>query len=89
MTDRYSREPNIVVSDISKREGSQRRGTCYDGKHGHQDEPAFQALSFPLFRQPTVGQSRGYSANSEYGVVGTWASMAFSSATIFGLRSQT
>lgn len=28
-------------------------------------------------------------ANSEYGVAGTWDSMAFSSSIIFGLRSQT
>jgi len=34
-------------------------------------------------------RSRRQPANSEYGVAGTSASIAFSSARIFGLRSQT
>lgn len=37
----------------------------------------------------SFGEALYYSASSEYGVVATWASSAFSSATIFGLRSQT
>ena len=34
-------------------------------------------------------KDRRYSASSEYAVFGTWASITFSSARIFGLRSQT
>ena len=36
-----------------------------------------------------VEPRRRYSASSEYAVFGTWASIAFSSVRVFGLRSQT
>jgi hypothetical protein len=36
-----------------------------------------------------VARKDNYPANSEYGVVGTWASIDFSSAMILGFRSQT
>ena len=88
MTDCRSREPDVIVGHVSEHHGNERRGTGQGCKPDQQAEANFHqpGISGPYISAPN---SRCYSASSEYGVVGTWASIAFSSAMIFGLRSQT
>ncbi len=88
MADLQPSQPEIMVTHISQQECHQRRRPGYNGQHNHNAEPTHNVV-VPCFERLTIGQSRGYSASSEYGDVGTWASIAFSSARIFGLRSQT
>jgi hypothetical protein len=88
MADFYSRQSNIVVSHVSERESNQCRGTGHDGKRHHKAEPIFHESYNPV-QAAVVRQKPSQPANSEYGAVGTWASIVFSSATIFGLRNQT
>jgi hypothetical protein len=88
MTDLQPSQPDVVVSYISQQKCNQRRRPGYHGKHNHNAEPVHNVV-IPCSGQLMIGQGRSYSASSEYGDVGTWASIAFSSARIFGLRSQT
>ena len=88
MTDLQPSQPDVVVSYISQQECNQHRRSGYNGKRNHNAEPVHIAI-IPCSEQLMIGQNRSYSATSEYADVGTWASIAFSSARIFGLRSQT
>jgi hypothetical protein len=85
MTDLPPGQPNVVVRDLPEQ------------KAARTAEPAITQTTIIKPNRPTplmscsdltVDQRRRY-ANSEYDVAGTWASIACSSAMIFGLRSQT
>ena len=85
MTDLPPGQPNVVVRDPPEQ------------KAARTAEPAITQTTIIKPSRPTpltsrfglmADQRRRY-ASSEYDVAGTWASIACSSAMIFGLRSQT
>ena len=85
MADLRPGEPDVVVSYMSQQECNQHRRSGYHGKRDYTAKPVHDPS---LSRRLTIVQGRLY-ASSEYDDVGTWASIACSSAMIFGLRSQT
>ena len=81
MADRQPRESDVVMRYMSQQERSQHRGSGDHGQGNHTAKPVHNP-------SPSRRLRRRY-ASSEYDDVGTWASIACSSAMIFGLRSQT
>jgi|HubBroStandDraft_6_1064221.scaffolds.fasta_scaffold1517517_2 hypothetical protein len=88
MTDCRSREPDVIVGDMSEHHRNERRGSGQGCKPDQEAEAYSHQLGISS-ADLSAPNTCCYSASSEYGVVGTWASIAFSSAMIFGLRSQT
>jgi hypothetical protein len=85
MADLRPGEPDVVMRHMCQQESDQYRRPGYHGKGNHTAKPVHNPT---LSRRLTIVQRRLY-ASSEYDDVGTCASIACSSATIFGLRSQT
>jgi hypothetical protein len=85
MADLRPGEPDVVMRHVRQQEGDQYRRPGYHGKGDHTADPVHNPTPSRL---PTIVQRRLY-ASSEYDDVGTCASIACSSAMIFGLRSQT